>query len=144
MDWPIPEKEFIEDVRKVTAEKIRIHSRYQFPANMVLRGEIFRLPEKLGAEFAWQLETYVLGNKTQETLVSSYVRESVKTPNTWWDMFKVEHFPQWLRERFPAKYHLVDIVVNETKNITHNYICPHLEADEDRLHWAFFDHKVKA
>lgn len=31
-------------------------------------------------------------------------RGTLRLPKTWWDGFKIEHFPEWLLRRYPAEY----------------------------------------
>jgi hypothetical protein len=30
--------------------------------------------------------------------------EVIQTPKTWWDMFKIAHFPEWAKTRFPPQF----------------------------------------
>lgn len=43
-------------------------------------------------------------------------------PETWWDHFKLEHFPRWMQRRFPIQYRRV--VTEESRETVK--VCPHL------------------
>ena len=42
-------------------------------------------------------------------------------PDTWWDHFKDEKFPLWLKRFFPVKYRTIRLKVK--KNLA---VCPHV------------------
>lgn len=63
--------------------------------------------------------------------VSKSVEETVNVPVSWWDAFKEEHFPKFLKKRFPVKWRTINVVVK------HYHVCPHLNYKTNRPHITF-------
>lgn len=79
-------------------------------------GSMYVIPMELVEEMAGvgnfdQLRVYMLDMANQLAIqVRKYIwkehlgTEEIEIPNTWWDHFKQDYFPEWLLERFPVKY----------------------------------------
>jgi len=75
-------------------------------------------------EMLLQLRAIVLGkenlNTTQVQIEIEYV------PLTWWDHFKEDHFPEWMKKLYPVKTR--EIIIETRNNHIENRICPHIDA----------------
>ena len=110
-------------------KKIRVALRmHVLPA--VLDKAVFKqdydpITQKIVAHF----EMYLLSNQIHtETIKGDEV------PMTWWDGFKEEYFPQFLKRLFPPK---IRQTFTEHKTI---HVCPHLNyrtPSEERFHLQF-------
>ena len=55
--------------------------------------------------------------RLEKDILSDKVVTEVKTfnyPDTWWDHFKLDHFPLWLYEKYPAKFKVKKITFKRT------------------------------
>lgn len=52
----------------------------------------------------YELETYILAEKLAHDVVPVYFRH----PTTWWDAFKLRFFSQWLLNKYPSDYTVVE------------------------------------
>jgi hypothetical protein len=75
---------------------------------------------------------------TLSTYVAANVHEDYQTiqyPEGWWEAFKEEHFPSWLKARYPVKYHTERIKVSTSR------MCPHVSTGSrnirEHLTWMF-------
>ncbi len=70
--------------------------------------------------------TWALGNKIHTSSTKYY-----GIPLTWWDGFKQQYFPHWLKKRFPVK----ERELERTFNVTH--VCPHIVTPDNEAHIRF-------
>lgn len=52
-------------------------------------------------------------------------------PRTWWDAFKIEKFPQWLLNQFPARYEYLEVEI-------HNHLYPGESAEGTHYAKSFY------
>ena len=64
--------------------------------------EITRIELRKEKFYASELGRRILAEVWSETMPEDSHEISFTQYKSWWDMFKVAHFPQWLLERFPA------------------------------------------
>ncbi|KKM18977.1 hypothetical protein LCGC14_1660340 [marine sediment metagenome] len=113
----------------IIMEKIQVALKmYVSPAvldEIVFNQEYDPITKKIVAHF----EMYLLSNQIHtETIKGDDV------PVTWWDGFKEEYFPRFLKRRFPPK---IRQTFTEHKTI---HVCPHLNyrtPSEERFHLQF-------
>lgn len=60
--------------------------------------------------------------------------ETVRWADGWWEAFKEQYGPRWLKKWFPVVY--AERVVEKTTHIY--FVCPHVNPSEDKsLHYRF-------
>ena len=66
---------------------------------------------------------------TYRSFVWSEPRETItkRTPSTWWQAFKLAHFPEWLKVRYPVKY--------DEFTLTITMIYPHVNFPTEDRHY---------
>ena len=74
----------------------------------------------IGQVISWMLD----GHK-----VDRLVPTQIDFPATWWDHWKQDHGPKWLVKRWPVEYKTITV----TKEIHQHYVCPHINAKDDRF-----------
>ena len=84
---------------------------------------LFELPDAVN-EIVFQVNSWILDGHKVDRLVPT----EIEFPATVWDHWKMKHAPEWFIRRWPVKY--TKLVV--TKEIHQHYVCPHINAKEDR------------
>lgn len=113
------------DVHRHFAERIRVAT-----TNTISARDIFlsKCGVSVVADTAFDrmlccLETYVHSANAQHVSIHR------KWPKDWWQAFKEQWFPDFLKKRFPVKYEKVDV-----EKAFHTTVCPHLFTDPQRTH----------
>lgn len=80
-----------------------------------------------GAVF--ELEAFVLAEKILDKTVPVHFN----SPTTWWDMFKIRFFPEWLLTRFSASYTVTTKCINFKEYATYPQMKKVLTPDESGI-----------
>jgi len=114
----------------------------------------FSMRERAGRDIACELtqkyaqvdgsEHLVQEVSYPESKTSEETREE-KVPASWWDHLKQDHFPEWLKQRWPVRFrtivytHTTRYQTRIERQITQRVrVCPHLELPPDgRRHIQF-------
>lgn len=95
-------------ISRVVSDKLLEAGAYGPTADMQV------VAEDLGRDIAFHLKTFIAaGNETEQVIGTKRV------PLTWWDHLKLEKFPKWLLDRFPARMYPIETVVKRV------HVCPH-------------------
>lgn len=70
---------------------------------------------------------------TSGKIPSENQMKDVRWPDGAWQMFKESHLPEWLKKRFPTRWHIETIVTQ----VSHHFVCPHLVTDSRSSHIQF-------
>lgn len=89
LDFPEVESATLEIIK----EKVVAH----IPKDMIASCEVSIEDHPMIGSIAVQLTRKVAGQKL-DTI-------SYAIPKSWWQHFKQDHFPKWLRKKFPVQYH---------------------------------------
>ncbi|SRR6266851_1936051 len=76
-----------------------------------------------------QMKAMLVTGRIQDTVIS----ESVKWPDSPWQMFKERHMPEWFKRKFPVHWHTEKVKI-ETN---HYFVCPHIATDPQQHHVKF-------
>ena len=120
------------DTEKLDLQKVYLAAYVELANYPTLRENLeitFReLPDSLN--FALIMKSWCLSGQIPMRRES----ETVRWPNGWWQAFKEQYGPRWLKARFPVVY--AEKVVEKTTHIY--FVCPHVNPGEDRsLHYKF-------
>lgn len=135
-DFCLDKKPFQQNYSHYLLEKIRISAGFSIPRHMLDNAEIDQELIVGGEQLRFQLETFLAGNKRDESRI-----KTISYPMNWWEYFKERFFPSILLKHFPVEYK--NIRVPQTITITN--ICPHIEVPNDnKRHIEFcFCEKLK-
>ena len=103
---------------KLILEKIQFAYGVEIPQDMLRNMTIERRVEFETQALRTFFRTFVLGREVREE-----VKESVIVYDTWWDCFKANHFPRFLRKIFPPRFKYKPVTVH------HYHLCPHTGLD---------------
>lgn len=86
----------------------------------------------------YTLRASVAGNVKQENRIESV--HVVKTPSSWWQMFKRDVMPTWFTTHYPVVFTVESVPVIVTLNKVQR-VCPHLDlgSRHDCIRWVTFD-----
>lgn len=95
----------IPDTVTVKLEKLRVGA--QVALSQELLGEDVKIIQNvLNERIIFSVKGYVWAESEKVR------RQTIKFPRDWWQAFKERWFPNWLLNRYPVDYHIVDIDVN--------------------------------
>lgn len=90
----------IERDESTAIREVALHACYYAISRAVPEHELYGFEarsyfDNLSAKLILDLQRHVLTEKKES--------KTFEVPLTWWDGFKIAHFPKWLRKRYPAK-----------------------------------------
>lgn len=119
---------FETNIRKVIAERLNLTMQ-----DAVTRHQLAHLSPKIEVlddvieGLVFKFKAWVLKGHHECRPVEVHV------PASWWDHFKVERFPDWALDRWPAKFRTIEVYSNHAI-----YVCPHANvAWPDNRHIEF-------
>lgn len=84
---------------KVTLQKVKLAATQYLAGEALQNLEITTWPDRISNALAYQLRTFVMGEKVHEIEKSV----SFEYPATWWEHLKWNHAPTWFKTRYPVK-----------------------------------------
>lgn len=111
---------------EITLEQFEIGMMMKVAPAFVKHMEVNKEYDASTRHIEYAFITWALGNKIHTSSTKYY-----GIPLTWWDGFKQQYFPYWLKKRFPVK----ERELEKTFNVTH--VCPHIVTDDKRTHIRF-------
>lgn len=104
-------------ISRTVLQKIKFGITRRFPKYVNAMELSTRMTEDtVTGELLFHVEAILLGKVNSHT-----AEEKVLVPLTWWDFWKEDHAPKWLKAKYPVKYR--EIITKTIK--TENRICPH-------------------
>jgi hypothetical protein len=84
-------------VNQLMLEKVRVLSQERLSGQLLadLNFESYR--DDILGDLVLRLSSYVMAEETNK------IKRSLSYPSNWWQMFKQQYFPEWLKEKFPVK-----------------------------------------
>jgi len=120
--------EITESVIKVVLEKFRYTKRFKVARNVLQSMAVEQVPalEAMLDAHVYELTCHVMAEK----LIDKTLPVSFDNPTTWWDMFKIRFFPEWLLCKFPPMYTLTTKYVHFEEYATYPQLKEHLDVSE--------------
>lgn len=111
-------------MRKVILEKIKITASEVFGPASLREMTVQESSDFIANALIYKLETYVLSQKIASDKYQVSDVRFIKTPHSWWDMFKEEKMPTWFTERYPVKYKSIRVDFHKTIQFTRRETYP--------------------
>lgn len=117
-----------EKIKQVLLEKIKVSQakRANIKAVKTARISVDKWAQFEADELVLRMDANILARENDR------IYHYITYPMTWWDHLKERWFPDWLIDRFPPEYNIIEI--DEPRFLT---CCPHLQIDEDRKHFEY-------
>ncbi len=92
------------NVIRIVLEKFRYSKQFKVSREVLRSMVVEQRPalEFMLREYVYELTCHVLAEK----LIDKTLPVFFDNPTTWWDMFKIRFFPEWLLYKFPPSYTL--------------------------------------
>ena len=68
----------------------------------------------------------IFGRNIQDTVI-----ETFEYPASWWQVFKQQYFPVFLKKKFPIR------MISKNVVMQHYHVCPHLNIEPQKKHVKF-------
>lgn len=101
-------------VNRLLLEKIR------FSYGTEILGDVIRnLTVEERVDFETRVVRILFNTFVPGRVVRKEVKESVAVYKSWWEQFKANHFPPFIKRRYPIKVKYEPVITN------HYHLCPH-------------------
>ena len=92
-------------------------------ASGVVNNTILQKSELWGHGMAMKMRTWILAGKHE----NGHRKHIVRVPTSWWQHFKDDIFPKWLKKLAPVDYVFVHSADGEVIEFGDLYVCPHAD-----------------
>ncbi len=93
-----------DSIKEIILEKVRFCAAQAINQNVADSLSASTYYDHIIDAIALQLKGWVLAEKLEDHIRTVRLVAEFRYPATWWQMFKEQHFPSWLRDRFPVRY----------------------------------------